>query len=155
MASPTSRAINDVGQIVGWGFKNGVNNANYHRAFLLTPGSSTPSDTTKPTITVNSPTECAAYKLGESVTADYSCSDDTSSGSDLSCTGSVADGSALDTSSVGPKTFTVTSTDKAGTTALTLLMMRLPKEEEELIERFGDEYREYAERTGRLFPRLR
>ena len=46
-------------------------------------------------------------------------------------------------------------TTASGTTALTLLLMRLPKEEEELIERFGDEYREYAERTGRLFPRLR
>jgi len=75
-----------------------------------------PSDTTKPTITINSPAEGASYKLGESVTADYSCSDDTSSGSDLSCTGSVPNGSALDTSSVGPKTFTVTSTDKAGNT---------------------------------------
>src|SRR3712207_2495835 len=46
-------------------------------------------------------------------------------------------------------------TTASGTTALTLLLMRLPKEEEELIERFGDEYREYAERTGRLFPRFR
>src|SRR5215211_4840123 len=46
-------------------------------------------------------------------------------------------------------------TTASGTTALMLLLMRLPKEEEELIERFGDEYREYAERTGRLFPRFR
>ncbi len=46
-------------------------------------------------------------------------------------------------------------TTASGTTALTLLLMRLPKEEEELIIRFGDEYREYAERTGRLFPRFR
>jgi protein-S-isoprenylcysteine O-methyltransferase Ste14 len=46
-------------------------------------------------------------------------------------------------------------TTASGTTALTLLFMRLPKEEEELIERFGDEYREYARRTGRLFPRFR
>ena len=106
-----AEAINDEGQIVGWGSMNGETHA-----FLLTPGSSTPSDTTKPTITVNSPIEGATYKLGESVAADYSCSDDTSSGSDLSCTGSVPNGSALDTSSVGPKTFTVTSTDKAGNT---------------------------------------
>jgi DNA-binding beta-propeller fold protein YncE len=76
----------------------------------------TPSDTTKPTITVNSPTEGATYELGETITADYSCSDDTSSGSDLTCEGSVPNDSALDTSSVGPKTFTVTSTDKAGNT---------------------------------------
>jgi hypothetical protein len=86
----------------------------------LTSVASTPVrvsvDTTKPTITINSPTEGASYKLGGSVTAEYSCSDNASSGSDLSCTGSVPNSSALDTRSVGPKTFTVTSTDKAGNT---------------------------------------
>lgn len=30
----------------------------------------------------------------------------------------------------------------------------IDKEEKFLIERFGDEYRQYQERTGRLFPRL-
>ena len=45
-------------------------------------------------------------------------------------------------------------TTASGTTALTLLLMRLPKEEEELIERFGDEYRQYAERTGTAAPAL-
>jgi protein-S-isoprenylcysteine O-methyltransferase Ste14 len=35
-----------------------------------------------------------------------------------------------------------------------MLMIRLPKEEEKLIERFGDEYRAYMKRTGRFFPRL-
>lgn len=38
---------------------------------------------------------------------------------------------------------------------LMLLLVRLPKEEEKLIERFDDEYRDYAERTGRFLPRLR
>ena len=38
---------------------------------------------------------------------------------------------------------------------LRLLLLRLPKEEAQLIERFGDEYRQYMERTGRLLPRLR
>ena len=32
---------------------------------------------------------------------------------------------------------------------------RLSKEEEMLIEQFGDQYREYIKRTGRLFPKLR
>ena len=32
---------------------------------------------------------------------------------------------------------------------------RLSKEETMLIERFGDQYREYIKRTGRLFPKLR
>jgi protein-S-isoprenylcysteine O-methyltransferase Ste14 len=38
---------------------------------------------------------------------------------------------------------------------LVMLLVRLPKEEAKLIERFGDEYRAYTERTGRLLPRLR
>ena len=43
----------------------------------------------------------------------------------------------------------------AGAIAFPILMARLPKEEEKLLERFGDEYREYMARTGRLFPRFR
>jgi protein-S-isoprenylcysteine O-methyltransferase Ste14 len=35
---------------------------------------------------------------------------------------------------------------------LVMLIVRLPKEEEKLIERFGEEYREYIQRTGRLLP---
>ena len=31
---------------------------------------------------------------------------------------------------------------------------RIPSEEEMMIEQFGDEYREYMKRTGRLFPRI-
>jgi protein-S-isoprenylcysteine O-methyltransferase Ste14 len=39
---------------------------------------------------------------------------------------------------------------------LTFLLMasRTPKEEENLIQKFGDEYREYMKRTGRFFPKL-
>jgi hypothetical protein len=49
------------------------------------------------------------------VAADYSCSDD---GSGIaSCSGSVADGAALDTGSPGQKTFTVNASDKAGNPA--------------------------------------
>lgn len=38
--------------------------------------------------------------------------------------------------------------------ALVLLAQRTPIEESKLIERFGDDYRKYMERTGRFFPRL-
>jgi protein-S-isoprenylcysteine O-methyltransferase Ste14 len=31
--------------------------------------------------------------------------------------------------------------------------LRIPREEQLMIERFGEEYREYTERAGRLFPR--
>jgi protein-S-isoprenylcysteine O-methyltransferase Ste14 len=36
-----------------------------------------------------------------------------------------------------------------------MLLVRLPNEERHLIERFGDEYKEYMKRTGRFVPRLR
>src|SRR5215216_972255 len=42
----------------------------------------------------------------------------------------------------------------ASLSVLVMLLIRLPKEEEKLIERFGDEYRAYIERTGRLLPRI-
>ena len=35
-----------------------------------------------------------------------------------------------------------------------LLAIRSPIEEQKLIERFGDDYRRYADRTGRFLPRL-
>jgi len=43
----------------------------------------------------------------------------------------------------------------ASLSVLVMLLIRLPKEEEKLIERFGDEYRAYIERTGRLLPRIK
>lgn len=36
-----------------------------------------------------------------------------------------------------------------------MFFVRIPREEAMLIARFGDQYREYAKRTGRLVPRLR
>jgi protein-S-isoprenylcysteine O-methyltransferase Ste14 len=36
---------------------------------------------------------------------------------------------------------------------LTLLAIRTPKEEQKLIERFGDDYRKYMATTGTFFPR--
>jgi protein-S-isoprenylcysteine O-methyltransferase Ste14 len=38
---------------------------------------------------------------------------------------------------------------------LTLLAIRTPKEEQMLVARFGEPYREYMARTGRFFPKLR
>ena len=35
-----------------------------------------------------------------------------------------------------------------------LMAIRTPKEEANLIEKFGDEYREYMQRTGRFLPKL-
>lgn len=42
-----------------------------------------------------------------------------------------------------------------GMLAVILLAVRTRKEEENLIARFGDDYRDYMRRTGRFFPRRR
>lgn len=41
-----------------------------------------------------------------------------------------------------------------GVTACALLLLRTPKEEARLIERFGDEYCAYMRRTGRFVPHI-
>ena len=42
-----------------------------------------------------------------------------------------------------------------GALAVALIAIRTRTEEEKLIERFGDQYRHYMERTGRFIPRLK
>jgi hypothetical protein len=76
----------------------------------------TVADQTKPTISVATPGAGATYELGEQVPADYSCADELNgSGLDL-CDGTVADGAAVDTGSLGPKSFSVDASDHAGNT---------------------------------------
>jgi hypothetical protein len=48
------------------------------------------------------------------VEADYRCEDEPGGSGLDSCTGDVADGAPIDTSSLGEKTFTVTARDRAG-----------------------------------------
>ena len=40
-------------------------------------------------------------------------------------------------------------------TFLPLCLIRIPREEEMMLENFGEEYRQYMNHTGRLIPRLR
>jgi protein-S-isoprenylcysteine O-methyltransferase Ste14 len=40
-----------------------------------------------------------------------------------------------------------------GTVVVTLLVIRTRREEDHLVRRFGDDYREYMNRTGRFLPR--
>jgi hypothetical protein len=74
-------------------------------------------DTTAPDITVTTPASGAVYGLGEQVAADYTCADEAGGSGLASCTGTVADGGGVDTSSVGEKTFRVEATDNAGNSA--------------------------------------
>ena len=73
-------------------------------------------DRRPPTIQIAAPGNGSTYTLGDVVNANYWCS--SPSGARISsCAGPVASGSAIDTSSVGPKTFTVNAADERGLTA--------------------------------------
>jgi hypothetical protein len=72
-------------------------------------------DTVKPAVTITAPVNGTTYALNSTVLASYTCSDKTSGVA--SCTGTVADGAAITTSSKGRKKFTVASTDNAGNIA--------------------------------------
>ncbi len=74
------------------------------------------TDLIDPTVTLTTPAEGAFYRLNQVVNASYSCAD--TGGSDIaSCTGPVANGSPIDTSTAGNHVFTVTATDGEGNTA--------------------------------------
>ena len=70
-------------------------------------------DTTAPVITIRTP--ASTYVQGQVVIADYECRDITSG--IATCTGIVADGVAIDTTTLGERTFTVTAADRAGNAA--------------------------------------
>jgi hypothetical protein len=74
-------------------------------------------DTTDPSVTITTPPDGAVYSAGQVVLADYACTDESGGSGIASCTGDVADGAAIDTSTFGPKTFTVVGTDSAGNSA--------------------------------------
>lgn len=68
-------------------------------------------DRVAPAIAITAPADGATYALNQVVNASYSCTDAVGV---ATCQGSVPTGTALDTSTVGPQTFTVTATDAAG-----------------------------------------
>ena len=73
-------------------------------------------DGSPPVVSIVAPVDGASYLLGQSVPAEYACSDEMGGSGIMACVGDVADGAAIDTASVGAKTFTVTATDNAGNT---------------------------------------
>lgn len=68
-------------------------------------------DTIAPLITIAAP-QSIAYGLNQVVPAHFTCTDAVSGVA--SCAGTVTDGAAIDTATVGVKTFTVTAADAAG-----------------------------------------
>ena len=85
-----------------------------HAGIGFAPLDLTP-DTTDPTVVVSTPPAGAVYARNRVVNADYSCADTGSSGL-ASCEGTVADGHAIDTATLGAHTFTVTASDHSGNT---------------------------------------
>ena len=71
-------------------------------------------DSISPTVVVKTPASGATYSLNQIVAAAYTCTDVKSGVA--SCTGSVADGAHISTSTAGMQTFAVTATDNAGNT---------------------------------------
>ncbi|MBI1787348.1 MAG: hypothetical protein HYR60_07335, partial [Acidobacteria bacterium] len=72
-------------------------------------------DKTAPVITITTPASGAGYALNAVVNASFACTD-TGSGV-ATCSGTVANGAAIDTGALGQKTFTVNASDNAGNTA--------------------------------------
>jgi hypothetical protein len=76
-------------------------------------------DTIAPTVTLTTPPQGATYTLGESVLADFACDDETDGSGLKSCAGTIDGvaidiGAAIDTATVGSKTFKVTAADNQG-----------------------------------------
>jgi hypothetical protein len=71
-------------------------------------------DETPPEIALTTPADGAVYLRGENVVADYSCADEPDGSGVEACTGTVANGAAVDTSTLGEHSFTVEASDVAG-----------------------------------------
>lgn len=75
-----------------------------------------PLDGLAPTITITTPANGAQYLLGAAVNANYTCTDEPGGSGVATCNGPVANGAAIDTSTIGAKTFRVDTADNAGNT---------------------------------------
>lgn len=71
-------------------------------------------DTTPPQSIIASPEDGATYPQGEVVPSDYSCADEAGGSGVASCDGTVPNGEAIDTSTLGAHDFRVIATDTAG-----------------------------------------
>jgi hypothetical protein len=70
-----------------------------------------------PSVSISAPAQNASYTQGQVVDAAYTCTEASGGPGIASCSGPVAGGAALDTSTVGIHTFAVTATSQDGETA--------------------------------------
>lgn len=99
--------------ITGW-FGMTAQPGGSYRIDLTGAESCIPPDLTAPAIDLRSPTDGAEFELGQTVLADYSCTDEPGGSGVASCAGDAPNGLPLDTSSLGDKTFTVVAIDNKG-----------------------------------------
>jgi hypothetical protein len=71
-------------------------------------------DRLAPAIRISIPADGAKFRLGKTIRADYACTDETNGTGLGKCAGPVAAGKAINTKSLGKKTFKVDATDNAG-----------------------------------------
>jgi endonuclease G, mitochondrial len=74
-------------------------------------------DRKRPDIALTTPANGAVYGLNRAVTAAYACND--AGAGVATCAGTVANGAAMDTSSLGARSFVVTATDAVGNSSST------------------------------------
>jgi Esterase-like activity of phytase len=110
-----TRAVEVIGEqvLVTDGFDTRPNSdPRQHAVFVL----DVTTDTTDPVVSIAVPADGKAYPRNRVVNADFACADTPGGTGVASCEGTVADGQAIETASLGPQTFTVTATDNAGNT---------------------------------------
>src|SRR4051812_21019711 len=73
-----------------------------------------PTDTSAPSISITSPADGASFAQGATVNAAYTCNDGPFGVGVATCAGTTTSGSPIDTSTVGPHTFSVSATDANG-----------------------------------------
>lgn len=100
-----------IGPLVSWTGSPGQ--AGAYSIALTGTAECAPPDTTPPTIDLREPADGASVPRGAEVLVDFSCDDQGGSGL-ASCEGSLADGAALDTATLGPRPVTVRARDGAG-----------------------------------------
>ena len=82
-------------------------------------------DFTPPTITLRTPTDGATYEMGDRATVDYSCDDGAGGSGIQACSGTLPNGSPLDTSHAGTFSFNVLALDYANNLTTTSATYRV------------------------------
>ena len=98
---------------------------------------SAPSSNVPPSISIASPISGARYRYGQSVRARYACSAVADGPAVRFCTGTVPNGSRIDTHRPGIHTFSVTAADNAGQSVVKTVVYRVRPSNRAAVSRIG------------------